>query len=745
MKNVKIKARLWIMVAVSIVMAIMVAAFAIVNLNRISGYITRIDEYNVAQLNRLGRMTHYFDSLRRQIRDAVITADPVKTEYHINEVLRRYGRLIELSEAYRAHLIAMGITSGEEFNVITDFVNALPGAAAIVMNIAGYAERNDVTRALFYLETQCVPFTQNMTEQLAHLANLNESQSEAMATEARVSVSSAYRNMGLATGAGAVVQLLLSLVVIKSIVTPLRRMVTASENIANGNLTINLDTSATDETGELAKKLAMVVSTIQGMVSDISKQSHEFNENGDIEYRINAAAYQGEYKQMIQNLNKFTDEIVTDVLTLLDALSNIGEGNFKIEIRKLPGKKIVLNNTINTLMENLNAVSAEMGQMIIAATLRGDLTYVIDAGKYKGDWRALMAGLNRITETVRKPIAEIRQSIAVLNTGSFTPPPISGDYMGDFMAIKNDWNEYVKVLPVYMQEIEHCLEAIAGGVLTRTIDMAFEGDYANIKQSVNHITGNLHKTMSDISVASGSVYSGARQISQNAAALSEGTNTQATSVEKLSSSFAIISDQTEQNVANARRANSLADTSAHDAHEGHTAMRQTLSAMEGIKADSASITGIIKTIQGVAFQTNLLALNAAVEAARAGDHGRGFSVVAEEVGNLASRSRDSAAETAMLIGKSTEGVESGSAIAATTAEALDRIVSGADKVRDIINEITDASQIQAEAIGKVSSDLSQISGVVQNNAAVSQQAAATAQELDAQAAVLQQLVSRFKL
>jgi len=745
MKNLKIKTRLWLMVAVSIVMAIMVAAFAIVNLNRISGYITRIDEYNVAQLNRLGRMTHYFDSLRRQIRDAVITSDPVKTEYHINEVLRRYGRLVELSEAYREHLIGMGITSGEEFDTITDFVNALPGAAAIVMNIAGYAERNDVERALFYLETQCVPFTQNMTEQIAHLANLNESQSEAMATEARVSVSSAYRNMGIATVTGAIVQLLLSLVIIKSIIVPLRRMVKASENIASGNLNINLDTSATDETGELAKKLTAVISTIQGMVSDISKHSHEFNENGDIEYRINAGSYQGDYKQMIENLNKFTDEIVTDVLTLLDALGNIGDGNFKIEIRKLPGKKIVFNNTIDTLMENLNAVSAEMGQMIIAATLRGDLSYVIDADKYKGDWCALMTGLNRITETVSKPITEIRQSIAVLNKGSFTPPPISGDYMGDFLAIKNDWNEYVNDLPMYMQEIKNCLETIADGDLTRTINMDFEGDYTNIRQSVNHIITNLHKTMSDISAASGSVYSGARQISQNAMVLSEGTNTQAASVEKLSSSFTVISAQTEQNVANAKTANGLANTSAQDAQAGNNAMKQTLEAMEGIKADSANITGIIKTIQDVAFQTNLLALNAAVEAARAGEHGKGFSVVAEEVGNLASRSRDSASETAALIGKSTVGVESGSAIAVTTAESLERIVSGADKVRDIINEITVASQVQAEAIGKVSSDLSQISGVVQNNAAVSEEASATAQELDAQAELLQQLVSRFKL
>jgi len=386
-----------------------------------------------------------------------------------------------------------------------------------------------------------------------------------------------------------------------------------------------------------------------------------------------------------------------------------------------------------------------MGQMIIAATLRGDLSYKIDQDKYKGDWCALMTGLNRITETVSKPIKEIRKSIAVLNTGSFTPPVISGDYMGDFLAIKNDWNEYVNVLPVYMKEIKDCLETIADGNLTRTIDMAFEGDYASIKQSVNHITANLHQTMSDISAASNSVYSGARQISKNAMVLSEGANTQAASVEKLSSSFAIITKQTEQNAANANAASALSNTSSGDAQDGFSAMKQTLEAMEGIKADSVSITGIVKTIQDVAFQTNLLALNAAIEAARAGEMGKGFSVVAEEVRSLANRSQVSATETAALIGKSTEGVESGSAIAATTAEALDRIVVGANKLKSIVNEIADASEAQTEAIEKVSNDLSQISGVVQNNASVSEEASATAQELDAQAELLQQLVSRFKL
>jgi methyl-accepting chemotaxis protein len=255
----------------------------------------------------------------------------------------------------------------------------------------------------------------------------------------------------------------------------------------------------------------------------------------------------------------------------------------------------------------------------------------------------------------------------------------------------------------------------------------------------------LHKTLSDISAASSHVFSGAKQISSNAQTLAEGAGTQAASVEKLTSSFDLISKQTSQNAANANDANSLSNNSANDANEGYGAMKQTLEAMQGIKSDSDNITGIIKTIQDVAFQTNLLALNAAVEAARAGEHGKGFSVVAEEVRNLAGRSQTSATETAELIGKSKAGVDSGTAIAQATAEALERIVSGANKLRDIVSDIAGASEAQATAIGQVSADLSLISNVVQNNTAVSQEASATATELDSQAEILQQLVSRFKL
>ncbi|MCL2216358.1 MAG: methyl-accepting chemotaxis protein [Defluviitaleaceae bacterium] len=544
---------------------------------------------------------------------------------------------------------------------------------------------------------------------------------------------------------GIVTGVVLSMLITGSIVKPVRQMVVAAKEISVGNMNVNLPKASKSEIGELTESFGGVVDVIKGIMGDVANLSREVNINGDIEYRINAKKYQGGYKEVIDGLNDFTDSFVNDVLSILTALGNVGKGDFQIQIKKLPGKKVILNETIDELMANLNAVSKEMGQMVISATLQGDLSYKADADRYQGDWGALMKGLNHMTETVHAPITEIRESIAVLNTGSFNPPKVNGDYMGDFLAIKNDWNEYVSVLPAVMKEISDCLGAISGGNLTRAITMEFEGDYDGVKLSVNNIAANLHKTMSEIQTASAQVLSGAQQISASATDLANGANIQANSISQLNTSVDLINQQTQQNAANAKVANALSNTSSDNARDGNDAMKQTLEAMHDIKTAAGDITKIIQAIEGIAFQTNLLALNAAVEAARAGEHGRGFSVVAEEVRSLAGRSQASASETTVLIESTNATVESGSAIANTTAESLDRIVENTNKVRDIVSAIADASQSQASAIQQVSAGLMEVSGVVQNNSAVSEEAAAAAEELNSQAEMLQQLVSFFKL
>ena len=294
-------------------------------------------------------------------------------------------------------------------------------------------------------------------------------------------------------------------------------------------------------------------------------------------------------------------------------------------------------------------------------------------------------------------------------------------------------------------EINSVLAAIADGNLTINIEREYMGDFVAVKDSINSIGSSLRKTLSGISAASDKVLLGSNQISESAANLANGATEQACSIEELSATIDMINQQTKKNADDARVANNLSNMSSENAQNGDEAMKQMLDAMSKIKESSKNISRIINSIKDIAFQTNLLALNASVEAARAGEHGKGFSVVAEEVRNLAAKSQAAATESTVLIESSINHVNMGSGITKVTADALHDIVTSADEVLQITSSIAASSQDQAEAISQVVDSIVQISNVVQINTAVSEEAAAAAEELNSQAEILRHLVAYFKL
>jgi methyl-accepting chemotaxis protein len=167
--------------------------------------------------------------------------------------------------------------------------------------------------------------------------------------------------------------------------------------------------------------------------------------------------------------------------------------------------------------------------------------------------------------------------------------------------------------------------------------------------------------------------------------------------------------------------------------------------MNEINKTSNEIGKIIKNIDDIAFQTNILALNAAVEAARAGTAGKGFAVVADEVRNLASKSAESAKNTAVLIESALEAIDKGTSIVNETAKSLDEVVTGSESSAKIIQQIADASAGQARSIADINTGFEQITAVVHTNSATAEQSAAASEELSAQAQMLKSLIRKFKL
>ncbi|MEM5332063.1 methyl-accepting chemotaxis protein [Paraburkholderia sp. JHI2823] len=267
----------------------------------------------------------------------------------------------------------------------------------------------------------------------------------------------------------------------------------------------------------------------------------------------------------------------------------------------------------------------------------------------------------------------------------------------------------------------------------------------SLLRALNVMQSGLIDAISRVSHGAENINVGAAEIAAGNTDLSQRTEEQAAALAQTASSMDAMTANVKHNAASAAIAADLASKAAEIATRGSRVVDDVINKMKDITSNSRQIGDIIAVIDGIAFQTNLLALNAAVEAARAGAQGRGFAVVAAEVRSLAQRSATAAKEIKALIGTSTVSVEEGALLVANAGSTMTDIVASAQRVNEILEEISDASRGQSEGIEEVNQAIGQMDQVTQQNAALIEQAAAAAHSLRDQVAILREAVASFAL
>lgn len=303
----------------------------------------------------------------------------------------------------------------------------------------------------------------------------------------------------------------------------------------------------------------------------------------------------------------------------------------------------------------------------------------------------------------------------------------------------------IRHLNSMIRHISDSLEQMAAGDFTHETEGKFRGDFAPIKASLDNIVGSLHSVLADIDSASAAMSEISEQVVDTSCSLADGVNHQTELIGQISDTFEEMKESIKLNAENTANVLELASKTKSGVKTSGNQMNELLEAMREMEKLSKEIRSINDTISDIAFQTHILAINASIEAAAVGEAGKGFTVVANEVGHLSAKCAESVSKTTALIERTVKAINDGTRLAQTVSESFGDVEADTAEVEKNIADISASSQEQAERIESVSEKMNTISSVVETTAVSSKKSAEISEKLKYEAESLKNIVSGFTL
>jgi methyl-accepting chemotaxis protein len=540
--------------------------------------------------------------------------------------------------------------------------------------------------------------------------------------------------------------------------------------LADGNLNLDLELAeadqytkeAYDNFAKINSSLASVKSAVGGMIQD-TESLVEAALHGDFEKRADALKHNGEYRTIVEGINKTLDTVgdknswyeaiidavpfpihVTDMdmnWTFMNKpfeklLVEAGRIKDRISAQGLPCSNAAANicNNDGCGIKQLNRGVTESFFDWHGSKCKQDTSYLVNKKGEKIGYVEVVQDLTAMISAkdyTQEEVERLANNLLLLAKGDLgfdVNIKPAGKFTKEAHENFSKINNSLKEVKNAMEDITEVAKEIAdGNLLVMVKPRSPEDELMHVLASM---VEKLNGVVNDVKSAADNVAAGSRELSENSGQLSQGAAEQAAAAEEASSSMEQMSANIKQNADNAIQTEKIAIKSSEEAHEGGSAVAQTVTAMKQIAEK-------INIVEEIARQTNMLALNAAIEAARAGEHGKGFAVVAAEVRKLAERSQSAAGEISELSASSVEIAEKAGAL-------LANILPSIEKTADLVKEITAASREQDSGAGQINKAIQQLDLVIQKNAGAAEEMSSTAEELSAQAGQMQNTVAFFR-